>query len=252
MKTQNKSNEPVRQHFVPKVYLKNFCDSLAKLHVYDKETGCVRSNASLLSVAVLKHLYTLTDDKGEKNYRVEECLSRLESEYGNLLKRVQVDGGSFFNGDNLRTLLWFLAFLEARNPRRIKIFEYVGLLLGENPPTPRFQRLLDPQYNHDSSMSVMRLRAVKIFRMMQAANWVMYVSDKGNEFVTTDAPMAGRSYVSLSSHALLVCQEGKGELGLPASPDVVDHFNTQLASNANRFVYASDKSTLERVCLHHF
>ena len=74
-------NAPIRQHWVPKVYLRSFCAEPRKeeqIYVYDLFDG--RSfRASLDKIAVKRNLYTLGINTEQPSYAVEECLAKLES-----------------------------------------------------------------------------------------------------------------------------------------------------------------------------
>ena len=73
------SNRPLKQHFIPKMLLKNFCDDSGQLSVFNKvEKKLYRRKPE--DVFVKRHLYTLKNaEEISENYEVEEEFSRLES-----------------------------------------------------------------------------------------------------------------------------------------------------------------------------
>ena len=73
------SNRPLKQHYIPKMLLKNFCDDSGQLSVFNKvEKKLYRRKPE--DVFVKRHLYTLKNAKDRsENYEVEEEFSRLES-----------------------------------------------------------------------------------------------------------------------------------------------------------------------------
>ena len=58
-KINKDKNNPIKQHHVPKVYLKNFCEQKGQLAVLNKQTGKIFS-ASIDSVGFEKNFYTLS------------------------------------------------------------------------------------------------------------------------------------------------------------------------------------------------
>lgn len=85
------NNQPVRQHWVPKVYLRAFCaDPVDREQIYGVNliTG-IEFFTSIERVAVKKHFYTLGLDTGDLSFEVEEVLSRLESDVRDVLADVR-------------------------------------------------------------------------------------------------------------------------------------------------------------------
>lgn len=82
---------PTRQHYIPKMLLKNFCDSDGLIWVWD---GAKVYSATPANAFVIKHLYTKQDftnattdaghqsllDSIEKSYEYEEQLGKLENQ----------------------------------------------------------------------------------------------------------------------------------------------------------------------------
>lgn len=84
MTTQNKKQEPVRQHYVPQCYLVGFKDPLNRqrepvIWIFDKD-GKNRREAKVKNVLIKKHIYTIVLS-GTRDYSVETTLARLEGQY---------------------------------------------------------------------------------------------------------------------------------------------------------------------------
>lgn len=109
-------NDPIRQHWVPRVYLRAFCASPVdqeQIHGLNLETG----NAFFTSVdrvAVQKHFYTLGRDTASPSYAVETALERLESDVGPILADIRRDE-ILPAGDRLQMLARFLGSLHMRS-----------------------------------------------------------------------------------------------------------------------------------------
>jgi len=69
-------SEPKRHHYVPQFYLKGFTEH-DSLWVYDLEKREIRQQRPG-SIAVKKHFYSVTNEKGERDNSVELALSQAE------------------------------------------------------------------------------------------------------------------------------------------------------------------------------
>ena len=75
------TSDPIRQHWVPKVYLRSFCVPPIKreqINTFDLKSGR-EFITSLGNVAVKRHFYTLGLRNGRPSYKIEQGLSRIES-----------------------------------------------------------------------------------------------------------------------------------------------------------------------------
>ena len=80
------SNRPKKQHYIPQMLLKNFCDEDGCLWVGDKKTREVRKSIPK-NECILKDIYTTRDPKtGERNYEYEEILAESENKFAPILK----------------------------------------------------------------------------------------------------------------------------------------------------------------------
>jgi len=238
----------MKQHFVPRVYLRHFCNVDGVLQKYDKETGVYHSCVDPAAESFLNDLYTVKDAEGREDYRVEQFFCGYETKYAKIMQKILADGVSRLSNQNIKDLLMFLALLNARNPERVESLKYVGSILGKHPFNADFEKLTDPDYLQSSIMESMRLWAEKINGMMRSTGWVIYVSAPDNKFITTDNPMADLSHVPLSSHLLFAFQSLRANGLQRGSPEFVAEMNHRIASTATQFIYAADVETLESPC----
>lgn len=56
----------MRQHYIPRCFLKRFSDNERSIYTYDK-IHCKKYNASLMSVCCEDDLYTISDDYVKEN-----------------------------------------------------------------------------------------------------------------------------------------------------------------------------------------
>ena len=68
------ANEPKLHHFLPEAYLRRFADEHGDLWVLDRKQGIVRRQSPEVTAAE-RELYTLEDDGGERDRRVESALA---------------------------------------------------------------------------------------------------------------------------------------------------------------------------------
>jgi len=63
-------NQPKLHHFLPQAYLRRFADERGDLWVLDRKQGIVRRQSPEVTGAE-RELYTLEDDRGERDRRVD-------------------------------------------------------------------------------------------------------------------------------------------------------------------------------------
>lgn len=270
---KNKSEEPAKQHFVPKVYLKNFCNASGKLQVYDTNTKRILSNMSPAEVALQSHLYTIEVEKAKKDYCVEKYLGELESEYGAVLTRLEANASTTLSVKDIPSVLRFIAFLYARNPTQLSRYSEIasGVLSfmaesmlaynlreqNESHLRTSFEVTVSPTYIQTATMKTMFAIADKIFTdMANSGHWFFLRSRSGMEFITTDVPAANMVMVPLSKKLLLmrttedieIVKKFNNVIDVP--PQKVARFNGHIAVTAKRWVYASTCEMLTQAIRH--
>ena len=107
-------NQPKLHHFLPEAYLRRFADERGDLWVLDRKQGVVRRQSPQVTAAE-RELYTLEDDRGERDRRVETALADHVDGPGQHAIRV-LDGGGRLSGEDAGKLAIFVAGLYVRTP----------------------------------------------------------------------------------------------------------------------------------------
>ena len=107
-------NQPKLHHFLPQAYLRRFADERGDLWVLDRRQGIVRRQSPEVTGAE-RELYTLEDDRGERDRRVESALADLVDGPGEHAIRVLDEGGRL-SGEDAGKLAIFVAGLYVRTP----------------------------------------------------------------------------------------------------------------------------------------
>lgn len=206
-------NNPVRQHWVPRAYLKNFAIAERRdkkdpqVYVYDLQEG-VEYCSSIANVTVKKHLYTIYEN-GNESFQTETFLSELEGKVAPLLQMATQDDLSFFEDGNKNNISLFLATLFMRNRSSIQHHENLRKELSKNSTVDtdknivlthsgsrRYQYSLncwDHLKNMDEtgvnnlfSKSIITT-AEPLAKVLKKMQWALLTSVEG-DFITSDIP----------------------------------------------------------------
>ena len=114
-------NELVRQHFVPRMLLRNFTDAKGRLFSFDKnlpKRGVQRS--SLKTFCAENDIYTVYDEHENRDVSAEKAFAGLEGKTGKIIKKIikaARDGKPpGLNSSEKKTLDWFLLCQCSRVP----------------------------------------------------------------------------------------------------------------------------------------
>lgn len=191
-------NEPIRQHWVPKVYLRQFAtaDTLGDLdpqvNVLDIPSN-KQFTSSINNITKKKHLYTIGVNEEEKCYAVEKWLSLIETKVKPYLLRLA-------NGENVQSiqsakyiLSIFIATLISRNPRMLNLLHQ--LRKEDHPITQGYpeeaKKWLIDQDNEGMQIFFSRSilwSAKPLAKDILNMKWCLIHAASG-EFVTTDNPV---------------------------------------------------------------
>jgi hypothetical protein len=108
------SNEPKLHHFLPEAYLRRFADDHGDLWVLDRKQGIIRRQSPEVTAAV-RELYTLEDECGGRDRRVESALAELVDGPGQHAIRVLDEGGRLSDEDAGKLAI-FVSGLYVRTP----------------------------------------------------------------------------------------------------------------------------------------
>lgn len=118
---------PAHQHYLPKMYLKNFCNYNGKVWVYNDKNQTFKE-LSITDTTVIKHFYTILDNNGSKDYRIENSLSKIEAFCSPILKKL-IDGQQI-SSEEKGYLSVFISVLQNRTPKAVKLInEFVNPIL---------------------------------------------------------------------------------------------------------------------------
>jgi len=257
-------SDPVNQHFVSAVYLKNFCNVAGRLHLYDFAKKEFRGNILPTKVATKHHIYTITCNN-KKDYCVENFFNELETKYGELIKLIENGSIEQLTETDYLNIIWFISFLFARNLSKVDHFSEVsrellsfmgnGLLnytlqqQGKEYLRPLLQIKPNSNYVQNLSMFTMYEAATTTFKLLtNEGKWTFCVADASSEFITTDDPMANMVMLPLSKKIFLmrVTEQIEGLCKIMnVSADWVDSINCKIAASANRFLFASSKMMIK-------
>jgi hypothetical protein len=106
-------SKPKRHHFVPRFYLEGFARD-GKLWLYDRERKQFRHGAPD-KIAIICDYYTLTNEQGEKDCRIEEFLSVIEGKAKTVILKLEARGN--ISPEERLSLAHFIALLAVRIPR---------------------------------------------------------------------------------------------------------------------------------------
>lgn len=104
-----------RQHYVPKAYLRSFCDDQGRLRVYRKDAPQKPICQSPDNVGFHKYYYSQPLPDGGRDNRLEDLFSKLEGQWPPLVDWLR-RGDDINDPDSLGVLLDFIALQRARVP----------------------------------------------------------------------------------------------------------------------------------------
>lgn len=257
-------NDPINQHFVSAVYLKNFCNVAGRLHLYDFTNKEFRANILPTQVVRKRHIYTITHNS-EKDYRIENFFNELETKYGVLIKKIENGLIEQLTETDYLDIILFISFLHARNLSKVDRFSEIsqellsfmgnGLLnynlqqQGEEYLQPLLQIRPNKNYVQKVSMFTMYEAAITTFKLLaNEGEWFFCMADASSEFITTDDPMANMVMLPLSKKIFFMRVteqiEGLHKI-MNVRSDWVDFINCKIAASAKRYLFASSKMIIK-------
>jgi Protein of unknown function (DUF4238) len=189
----------IRQHWVPKVYLRAFCNdeqSTEQLHVRDLLIG-KNFIASLDKVAVKRHFYTLAVGTDQQSFAVENEFSKIESRVSPILIKIRATDCLPSSEEDLANLSEFVATLHLRSRQGLQIIHgHRRELISENENSHKdeipeaIQQVIDAsdegirELFARSSIVVGRSIATTLLEM----NWQLIFSSD-THFITSENPV---------------------------------------------------------------
>lgn len=136
----NEPNEPIHQHFVPRMLLRNFTDAERWLHSYDKNLPKrVIRKSSVKKFCAKNDLYTIYDELGNIDVSAEKAFAELEGKTGKIIKKIIAAARSEtkpgLSSSEKKTLDWFFFCQFSRVPdwNEPILNRYFKNICDENP-----------------------------------------------------------------------------------------------------------------------
>ncbi|WP_295094512.1 DUF4238 domain-containing protein [Ruminococcus sp.] len=205
-----------KQHFVPQMFLKNFCiaDEPGKCWEYNLHNKAF-SKKRTEELCVQNYLYEIRDDNGNYYYEngknaVEKGFCQLESQYvpfiDVLLTRLEDGNRIVFTDNDLELLYAWISFLMIRNPLLLQAIPYVAKEIGTCIDTK-----IGKSYNF---IELMPFLMEKFSFDLKKGHIEFLKSDENCSFVISDIPVIVKGnplhhfcYVPISSKFAIVIQK---------------------------------------------
>ena len=245
----------MRQHFIPRCYLKRFSDNKRSIHTYDK-IHCKKYNASLMSVCCEDDLYTMSEEYvKESNERGDGGINRFTIETDHFAHGVeplyarflaQVDGikEDWVTGkDHYR-----LQFLEKREFALHILTQYFRMpqigdvmvddyIRMERASIDMIKEIMAVQTGNEdfrklevgvkcekpalhANLSYLDNETLMAFANAIANNIFVFMISKENDFYTSDFPIVVSPHVKNVSPMYMGLAQYGGELTMPLSPSL--------------------------------
>ncbi|MFH1217071.1 MAG: DUF4238 domain-containing protein [Pseudomonadota bacterium] len=117
------TNEPVRQHWVPRVYLRSFCarpTEREQIYAYDLDSGSTFF-PSIEKVAVKRHFYTLAAGTEDRSYAIENAFTQIESDVSSILSDIRTAEELPSDPGAISILVKFIATLHMRTRQGLQM-----------------------------------------------------------------------------------------------------------------------------------
>lgn len=194
------SEQVKRHHFVPKAYLKAFCDAKGRLLVYRKESPSTPLHVTPDATQFRRYYYSQpTPDGGQDNNTLEAFFSDVETDWPETVTRL---GQREDVNDRLETIFTFMALQRARVPamrdaaeammaRTAKDTMQVMLKSGSLPPPPPGLKLEDVQVAIDPHQSIHAMAEILkgIGELFSMVGMAAVHNATGRPFLTSDNPV---------------------------------------------------------------
>lgn len=240
-------DNPKSQHYVPVVYLKEFCNETGKLDLYDKEKKEFRTNIKPEKIAKKSHLYTVSHND-KRDFRIEAHLCEIETNYAKIKTKIKNRQIEHLDENDYQDILWFLSFLYARNLSKINRNSEIinGVLNFMANPIKENENFIQANV-----INTMYETAETIYKLLNnEGNWYFFVSRSDSEFITTDDPMENMLIIPLSCRILFMRVtekiDGLNKITFDVPHEWVNDRNFQIASTAKRYVFSSNRQILKQ------
>ncbi len=175
--------EPVRQHYLPRMYLKNFVNGNNKIWVFNDITKETKE-LSIKDTTVIKHFYTIEDKNGSKDYTLEHKLSEIETICSPIIDKLI--NKEHITYEEKYSLSVFIALLQNRTPQaKFQLTGFINSLL-EHPCLNHYETSL----TKEQYWGILFNTALKYADLYAHMDWVFYYTKIEASFITTDTPVS--------------------------------------------------------------
>ena len=245
----------MKQHYIPRCYLKRFSDNERSIHTYDK-IHCRKYNASLMSVCCEDDLYTLSEEYvKENNERGKKVINRLTIEKDHFAKVVEHSYAQFLaqideimeewgTGKNhyrlhfieKRELALHLLNQYFRMPQigDVMVDDYIRM---ERAEIDMIKEIMAVQTGNEdfrkleigvkcekpalhANLSYLNNETLMIYANAIANNIFVFWTSKGSDFYTSDFPIVVSPHVENVRPKFMGLAQYGGELTMPLSPSL--------------------------------
>lgn len=206
-------NPPKKHHYLPKFYLKEFTDQDGKLSIFDRKTNTILPPQKPENCAVIGNLYTQIDERGQKDYRLESALSKIESLASPIIKELIAEKN--ISPAKRGSFVHFCALLFHRTPNHMRFIESLmreehRKIIQSNPMKKIYKNLPGApsdektvnehmqylsnhgkfKFNETEIMKLSLLSAAETAHRIVNRNWlVLHIDNQKQSFVTSDVPI---------------------------------------------------------------
>ncbi|MED4854911.1 DUF4238 domain-containing protein [Bacillus atrophaeus] len=276
-----KNTKPVRQHTVPKTYLKHFTSHENNILVFHKTKNEIRKQ-DIRKVSVVKNIYAYTKpNTDEKAYDLEEIFAELiEVDYNFLIKEILKKEYVSYEKE---CMSYFIAAQSLRSPRNKKqiineikqsfekekngelfkndylnIFKYEVLNKDTNEVVTnislekaRNYNIITVNVNKDCYVQYLIMRIRDLSQVLKKQRWVLLIAKEGEKFLTCDNPLVkSKSFYGIKGDVFPLTQNlclilGDDEGTLYINSDDVRKINKWIIENGDEFVFLNNKDQLK-------
>lgn len=245
----------MKQHYIPRCYLKRFSDNEKSIYTYDK-IRCKSYNASLMSVCCEDDLYTISDEYVKKNneegksminnlsIETDHFAHTVEPLYAQFLKQIDEIKGEWATGNNH----YRLNFVEKREFALHIVTQYLRMpqigdvmvddyIRMEKANIDMVKEIMAVQTGNEefrnleidvicekpalhANLSYLNSDNLMMFANALANNIFVFWMSKKNDFYTSDFPIVVSPHVQHVRPLFMGLAQYGGEVTFPLSPDL--------------------------------
>lgn len=271
----------MKQHYIPRCYLKRFSKNEKCIYTYDK-IHSKRYNASLMSVCCEDDLYTISDNYVKNNNEEGKCMINglsietdhfahtIEPLYAQFLKQIDEIKGEWVTGNDHYRLNYLEKrefalhivtqyfrmpqigdvmvndYIRMEKAGMDMVKEFMAVQTGnEEYRTLKIDLTCEKPVLH-ANLSYLDHDNLMMFANAIAKNIFVFWISKGNDFYTSDFPIVVSPYVKNVRPLFMGLAQYGGEVTFPLSPDLaLSIYDREFFKDMERldgsFIEASDK-----------